>query len=364
MALSFPSGPSVNQTSTQNGRQYKWTGYAWELVAASSEDTVLRALFVPAAPTSVTATAGNAQAVVSWTAPTGVIAQAPVTDYVVQYSSNSGSSWTTFSDGTSTATSATVTGLTNGTAYTFRVAALNVVGTGAYSTASTAVTPVSGDALWANVQLLLPGDTSTADASSYSRSVTAVGAASSSSQSKWGGGSISFSGSGQYLTVADNAALELGGSDFAIECWLRTSQTTAYATIASRGASGFGSGSWSLMLNASGAGSVSLYAADFSTGAPLLSTSGINVTDGAWHHVAWVRNGTQHSLYVDGTRYATATSSFAIANISESLAIGTDLVFSGRDFSGFIDDFRYTVGTNRGYTGSTITVPTAAFPTA
>lgn len=110
--------------------------------SSSSEDTALRAFFVPPAPTNVTATAGNAQATVSWTAPT-VLAQTPITDYVVQYSSNSGSTWTTFSDGTSTSTSATVTGLTNGTAYTFRVAGVNGVGTGAYSAASSAVTPVA-----------------------------------------------------------------------------------------------------------------------------------------------------------------------------------------------------------------------------
>jgi hypothetical protein len=31
MALSFPSSPTVGQTSTQNGRQFTWSGYAWEL---------------------------------------------------------------------------------------------------------------------------------------------------------------------------------------------------------------------------------------------------------------------------------------------------------------------------------------------
>jgi hypothetical protein len=44
----------------------------------------------------------------------------------------------------STATTRTVTGLTNGTGYIFRVAAVNGVGTGAYSTASSSVTPSSG----------------------------------------------------------------------------------------------------------------------------------------------------------------------------------------------------------------------------
>jgi hypothetical protein len=99
-------------------------------------------LFLPPAPTGLTAAVGNAQATLSWTAPT-VLAQTPITDYVVQHSSNSGSTWTTFSDGTSTSTSATVTGLTNGTAYVFRVAATNDIGTGSYSAASSAVTPNS-----------------------------------------------------------------------------------------------------------------------------------------------------------------------------------------------------------------------------
>lgn len=109
-------------------------------VVNANDDLILRALFTPAAPTSVTATGGNAQVALTWSAPT-VSAQTPITDYVVQFSSNSGSSWTTFTDGTSTATSATVTGLTNGTAHVFRVAAVNGVGTGSYSAASSAVTP-------------------------------------------------------------------------------------------------------------------------------------------------------------------------------------------------------------------------------
>jgi len=151
--FAFPATGSsgVIYLATDTSRAYQWQGAYLELgvsggsAGGDGTDTVLQALFTPAAPTSVTVAGGNAQATVSWTAPTVVLSAVPITDYVVQFSSNSGSSWTTFSDGTSTSTTATVTGLTNGTAYVFRVAAANSLGQGAFSSASSAVTPASGD---------------------------------------------------------------------------------------------------------------------------------------------------------------------------------------------------------------------------
>jgi hypothetical protein len=95
----------------------------------------------PAVTTGVTGTAGNAEVDLSWTAPDA--GSAPITDYVVQYSSDGGSHWSTFADGTSTATSTTVTGLTNGVAYVFRVAAVNAIGDGPFSTQSDPLTPMA-----------------------------------------------------------------------------------------------------------------------------------------------------------------------------------------------------------------------------
>lgn len=94
----------------------------------------------PILPTSLSATAGNAQASLSWTAPADN-GGAVITDYSVQYKAHSSGTWLDFSHTPFTNTSATVTGLTNGTQYDFQAAAINSVGAGAYSSTANA-TPV------------------------------------------------------------------------------------------------------------------------------------------------------------------------------------------------------------------------------
>lgn len=92
---------------------------------------------LPSAPTSLTVTAVTAtSADLSWGASTG----GTITDYIVQYKLSSSGTWLTFSDGTSTATTATVTGLTSGQSYDFQVAGVNMNGTGPYSNTATATT--------------------------------------------------------------------------------------------------------------------------------------------------------------------------------------------------------------------------------
>jgi len=93
----------------------------------------------PAAPGAVSATAGDGSATVTWNAPYD--GGSPITSYsVTPYIGSTAQAPVTVS-GTPPVTSATVNGLTNGTAYTFTVAATNALGTGPPSAASNAVTP-------------------------------------------------------------------------------------------------------------------------------------------------------------------------------------------------------------------------------
>jgi len=75
----------------------------------------------PVAPTSLVAAAGDAQLTLSWTAP--ATPHGTITNYLVEYTPSGGSAVTVLTG--STSTSYTLTGLTNGTSYSARVAAVN-----------------------------------------------------------------------------------------------------------------------------------------------------------------------------------------------------------------------------------------------
>ena len=108
------------------------TGTATSNVSATPSTTA-------SAPTSLLATPGNAQVSLAFTA--GSNGGSALTDYVIEYSSNSGSSWSTFSHTATTTSPVVITGLINYTSYVFRLTPINGNGNGATSSASSAVTP-------------------------------------------------------------------------------------------------------------------------------------------------------------------------------------------------------------------------------
>lgn len=188
-------------------------------------------LFLPPAPTGLTVSAGNTQATVSWTAPT-VLSQTPITDYVVQFSSNSGSTWTTFSDGVSTSNNTTVTGLNNGTSYTFRVAAVNGIGTGSYSSASSSVTPSN---FQPSAVLLTTGTSYTVPSGASTMKAWVVGAGGSAGASLGNAGAVAYKT--WSVSPGDSVSYSLGANS---TYYSRSNTTLTYngTTISAQSGSG------------------------------------------------------------------------------------------------------------------------------
>jgi titin len=130
-------GP-ISVPSLTAGKKYTCTVTATNALGTSlpsAKSAAQTVPVVPGAPTNAAAVPGSGQASVSWAAPTSN-GGSPITGYVVTpYIGTVAQTARTKSVGASPL-STVLTGLTNGTAYTFRVAAKNLVGLGSVAVSS------------------------------------------------------------------------------------------------------------------------------------------------------------------------------------------------------------------------------------
>jgi hypothetical protein len=144
-ALATVTGTTYTDSTVANGTTYYYKVAAVNSAGTSplsSEVSATPQPSIPAAPTGVSATGGNAQVSVAWSASTGA------TSYNLYRSTTSGGEGTTAYK--TNVTSPTVdTAVTNGTPYFYKVAAVNSAGTSPLSTEATA-TPTASTALSIN----------------------------------------------------------------------------------------------------------------------------------------------------------------------------------------------------------------------
>lgn len=202
------------------------------------------------------------------------------------------------------------------------------------------------------------------------KTVTAIGAAQvSTTQNKFGGASYKGDGSTARLETSASADFNITTETFTVECffYLATAQSGNYnlfGTTEEFTRGGFWFATWSTRSFLWG----SKNSAD--TAIAYLQSSTAAWSYDAWNHVAVTRNGGTLNIYSNGSRvYTTST----LSNIKAwttglgKVYVGWGRGQSGSNYSdgnqywnpGYIDEIRFS--NNERYTGTTYTVPTAAF---
>ncbi len=173
----------------------------------------------------------------------------------------------------------------------------------------------------------------------------------SSTQSKFGGTSVKTSGTDSCgVFTKQDTAFDFGTGDFCVELW-------AYATTLtnSHGNPGFlfsnYNGAYGFVMQIQATGAIQFLASVSGAGyAVNLTSAGVLVTTGGWHHYAFTRTADVWRGFFDGTQFATATvaGTLALPGTNDVAIGGGPLgVNSTSSWPGYLDEFRVTKGAAR-----------------
>lgn len=202
--------------------------------------------------------------------------------------------------------------------------------------------------------------TSAVSESNYARATSFFGNAKlDNAQSKFGTTSLALDGSGDYISMADAAELQVGGTTaFCIEAWVYLNTTTGVHTISSKRDGSLADEHHLFITGGKVAANL------FSNGNSILAINSDapegSIDPGTWNHIAFTRAGTFCRLFVNGKLVATATQIGNPSTNTGPLLIGRDVTSSSYDLNGYISEFRMTKGVPV-YTQSFIP-PDAPFP--
>ena len=139
--LTFNDGVSTTTKATVTGLSSS-TNYNFQVAAVNSSGTsaytpyitvLSKANGIPDPPTNVSGIAPTPTSIyLTWTAP-AKLNGGILSDYIVLYKLNTATTWSTWNDGVGTTAETTVTGLTAGQRYQFKVASKSSYGTSAYT---------------------------------------------------------------------------------------------------------------------------------------------------------------------------------------------------------------------------------------
>jgi len=171
----------------------------------------------------------------------------------------------------------------------------------------------------------------------------------STANSKFGGSSMFFDGTGDYLTIPSNPVLAIGQKSATVEFWIYPTDTSGYRRIVSATAGVFTTDTFCIRFNNG------TFLAG-SSGGNNITTASMPITANQWTHVAWVGvNGATQTLYINGSSVGTSTT----YNLTTPIQwVGGLYTGPSELVIGYIDDLRITH--NARYTAN-FTPPTASF---
>lgn len=193
------------------------------------------------------------------------------------------------------------------------------------------------DPYFDSVQLLVHADgadggTALTDSSSYARTLTVTGNANTdTAEKKFGTASIAYDGAGDYVTVASSAAFNFGSTtDFTVEAWVYvTSASSIYSNWFSTAGRKYYFGLYNGYVLAGNA-STNVF----------LNTTDFTPYRDKWTHVAHVRYGPVHQLFIDGVLKQTVMNATVFGETGVAY-IGYDTLL-GAVLNGWVDEARVT----------------------
>ncbi len=154
------------------------------------------------------------------------------------------------------------------------------------------------------------------------------------------GQAFSFNGIDAEVRLGTSAG-NFGTDDFSLEFWIQTSSTRAHESVLGKrpACNGDSTGLWDLRIS-NGRLQMELMAPGVTDYNTILATRQVN--DGAFHHIAFVRQGTNGTLYIDGAFEATgSTPGVTYLNTSGNFVIGRSAcvgVDGTQYFTGLLDE--------------------------
>ena len=154
----------------------------------------------------------------------------------------------------------------------------------------------------------------------------------------------SFDGN-DYITVPHHSNLNFGFGDFSISLWINTTNTTKQMILQKGGNLGPAEAQYWIRDNDNSAHLFRHLTSDGNPPSPNVFASSLGLHDGAWHHIATIRQGSELEMYFDGCLIATDNTNGRNINSAIQLIIGAQNDWGGMGihnfFTGFLDEIRF-----------------------